>query len=187
MDLRDLFDSISGATIEEYVTEGRDEDLHLDFKTVSSRRGLGKDDRRNFAKAVSGFANSDGGLVIWGVDARSNAEGIDCARAAPGIPELAAFVAKLNEYTGSVTSPSVIGVEHRRSTDAPGFAITIVPASDSGPHMAKLTEDRYYQRVGSSFVKMEHFSIADMFGRRPQPRLVLDYKIHDPAQVGDQL
>jgi hypothetical protein len=35
-------------------------------------------------------------------------------------------------------------------------------------------------------VRMEHFSIADMFGRRPKPLLVLDYKLHDRAQFGPQ-
>src|SRR5208282_5504396 len=97
----------------------------------------------NLAKAVSGFANSDGGIVIWGVDTRRNTEGIDCAVAAPGLLDVARFVNKLNEYTRTVTSPSVTGVEHRAIMEAPGFAITLVPASDSGFHMAKLGEDRY--------------------------------------------
>jgi hypothetical protein len=39
--------------------------------------------------------------------------------------------------------------------------------------MAKLGEDRYYKRSGDRFYKMEHFDIADMFGRRARPDLRL--------------
>ena len=31
--------------------------------------------------------------------------------------------------------------------------------------MAKLGENRYYQRSGDQFRMMEHFQVADMFGR----------------------
>jgi hypothetical protein len=43
--------------------------------------------------------------------------------------------------------------------------------------MAKFGEDRYYKRVGSRFAKMEHYEVADMFGRRARPVLEVDYKI----------
>src|SRR5262249_37047819 len=54
-----------------------------------------------------------------------------------------------------------------------GFAATVIPASDAGPHQAKLTHDRYFRRSGASFRTMEHFEIEDMFGRRPRPLLTL--------------
>lgn len=60
-----------------------------------------------------------------------------------------------------------------------GYVKTFVPVSDGGPHMAKLREDRYYKRSGDSFRKMEHFDIADMFGRRLRPvlSLVVDIRV----------
>jgi hypothetical protein len=84
------------------------------------------------------------------------------------------FISKLNEFTGSFVSPIVDGVVHRgvETADDTGFAITLIPASSSGPHMAKAGEDRYYKRSGDSFYKMEHFDLEDMFGRRAQPKLV---------------
>jgi hypothetical protein len=53
----------------------------------------------------------------------------------------------------------------------------LVPASDSGPHMAKLGEDLYYKRSGDRFVRMEHFDIEDMFGRRRKPVLSMYYRL----------
>jgi hypothetical protein len=78
MALRDYFEGLSLTQIQEFVPDGREEDLHLEFKLISDSE-LKKDDRRSFARAVSGFANSDGGLIVWRVDARKNKDGVDCA------------------------------------------------------------------------------------------------------------
>lgn len=109
------------------------------------------------------------------MDARKNADGIDCAAAKVEINPIALFVARLNEMTGRAVSPVLDGVMHKAiaSTGDSGFAVTYVPESDSGPHMAKLGEDRYYKRSGDSFYRMEHFDLEDMFGRRKRPKLVL--------------
>jgi hypothetical protein len=180
VDLFDWFNRISSDEIRQLVADGREEDLHLDFKLVADPN-LSRDDRRNFAKAVSGFANSDGGLIVWGVDCRKNPDAVDCASNAPGIENPSQFHSRLTEFTASAANPSVSGVEHRKLPDSSdgdhGFVVTYIPASDGGPHMAKLGEDRYYRRSGASFLKMEHFEIADMFGRRPHPKLTVSYKI----------
>jgi hypothetical protein len=185
--VREYFESMTADDIRGFASNEREEDLHLEFKLVTEST-LGRDDRKNFAKAVSGFANSDGGLIVWGVDARKNADGIDCASAAPGIADLKKLLSHLNEYTGVVVNPTLIGVEHRPIVSTPsanhGYILTFVPVSDSGPHMAKLGEDRYYRRSGSSFVKMEHFEIADISGRRPQPKLLLAWQIFPLRTLG---
>ena len=190
MDSRQLFDSLTIEDIDSFVRGGREEDLYLDFKTVSDPGLKKRDDRKNFAIAVSGFANSDGGLVVWGVEARVDIEGVDCACGKSEISDISRFVSKLNEYGGSAVSPVVVGVEHKvlsiPGSDNKGFAATLVPASDSGPHMAKLGEDRYYRRSGSSFKCMEHFEVADMFGRRPKPLLRLAHHAERPRRLGNR-
>jgi hypothetical protein len=37
--------------------------------------------------------------------------------------------------------------------------------------MARAGDGRYYKRSGDSFSRMEHYDLADMFGRRQKPRL----------------
>ena len=187
--LQDQFRSLTLDDIENFVNEGREEDLHLDFKLVKSADLKDREDRRNFARAVSGFGNSDGGLIVWGVDARQIAGDVDCAVAAPGVFGLKKFLAKLNEYTGAVVNPTLVGIDHRPIISAKndhGFVVTFVPASDSGPHMAKLGDDRYHRRSGSNFVKMEHFEIADMFGQRPRPKLLLVHRSRGARRIGNQ-
>ena len=185
MSLREQFDELSAERILAFIHNKQVEHLYLDFKMVVGA-GLGsRDDRKNLATAISGFANADGGIVIWGVEARQNSDGIDCACEPKPISPLAGFVAALNKFTGEAANPIVDGVEHRtfiKSGDS-GFAATLVPSSDSGPHMAKLGEDRYYKRTGDRFAKMEHYEIQDMFGRRRRPVLRLRCRTESDSRV----
>jgi hypothetical protein len=179
MNLDKVFSELTLADIDKYIAESQEENLNLDFK-INNRPDLTHaDDKRNLSKARSGFANSSGGIIIWGIDGRKNADGVDCACGKREIKPLSLFVSRLNELTGEAVSPPVSAVRHRPiplSADS-GFAATIVPESDSGPHMAKLGEDRYYKRSGDSFYRMEHYDLEDMFGRRKKPKLQLITKL----------
>ena len=62
MDLRERFEAMDLAAIEHFIADRQEENLHLEFKTADPR--LTRNDRRNFAEAISGFANSDGGLIV---------------------------------------------------------------------------------------------------------------------------
>jgi hypothetical protein len=188
MDLKQQYAAIDAQTIADYLTNGQEENLHLDFKAVTNENLDKRDDRQNLAIALSAFANSDGGLVVWGVDARPNSERIDCASALKLIKEPARLLARLNEFTGQGVNPNVDGVEHRAVPlkGAESIVVTLVPASDRGPHMAKLGVDQYYKRSGSQFLKMEHFDIEDMFGRRRRPHLQIRtrLKLHRTITAG---
>ncbi|MBW9235526.1 ATP-binding protein, partial [Leptospira santarosai] len=63
------------------IDEQQEENLFLDFKlkTDATSSNLSKDDKKNYAKALSGFSNTSGGIIIWGVDCRKNEEGVDGA------------------------------------------------------------------------------------------------------------
>ncbi len=178
MDLDSIFTSIDLDRIDEYIRDQQEENLHLDFKIINSAN-LTRDDRKIFAKCVSGFANSSGGIIVWGVDARKNANEVDSAVGKIPISPLSLFISRITTLTGQVVEPIVDGIIHKRvdeSSDS-GYAVTLVPMSVSGPHMAKSGEDRYFKRSGDSFYRMEHFDLEDMFGRRAKPSLDLTYKI----------
>jgi len=55
------------AGIARMVSERTQESLVLDFKTIDGDAApLTKDGRKTLAEVISGFANSDGGIVVWG-------------------------------------------------------------------------------------------------------------------------
>ncbi|WP_428306760.1 AlbA family DNA-binding domain-containing protein [Lacipirellula sp.] len=177
------FDALDLAKIKSMLGV-QEENLHLDFKQAAGTF-TSADDRKNLAKVIGGFANSDGGVCIWGVDARKDGDGPDVAQKIVALPNVTAAVARLNELTAQSANPVVDGVVHKAIPEngASGVVATYVPASDSGPHMAKLTEDRYYKRSGESFIKMEHFDIEDMFGRRAKPQLSLIYRVEGKGDM----
>lgn len=182
MNLEQTFNGLNLANVENLISTRQEEHLTLDFKTVNGSDFTSSDDKRNFAKILSGFSNSSGGIIIWGIDARKNSAGVNCASGRKEIESLALFLSRLNEFTGIAASPIVDGVIHKiiPTSGDKGFAATLVPESNSGPHMAKFSEDRYYKRSGDSFYRMEHFDLEDMFGRRQKPKLTLQIK---PASI----
>jgi hypothetical protein len=175
MTLEIKFSTISSSDVYDLIARHQEEHLQLEFKTINSPDMASSDDKRNLARALSGFANSSGGILIWGVIAVKDSDGIDTASSTAEIQSLSRFITRLNELTGNAALPIIDGVMHRPlpTSDDRGFAVSIVPASESGPHMAKLGENRYYKRSGDSFYQMEHFDIEDMFGRRKKPKLEL--------------
>lgn len=185
MNLHDRFEALDLAAIDAFLTDRQEENIHLDFKTANPQ--LGRDDRKNLAEAISGFSNSEGGLIVWGVEARQNQEGVDCACEKSEISPLSLFLSKLNQYTGDAATPIVDGVQHKKivAPNDRGFAVTLVPTSDGGPHMAKLGVDRYMKRSGSQFLKMEHFEVNDMFGRRKRPVLRLGWRATITTRIGN--
>src|SRR5262245_44980091 len=70
----EIFETIvnrGGGVIDEFIATAASEELFLDFKR-SADNGTGarlhQDDRNNLAKAISGFGNSEGGVIVWGID-----------------------------------------------------------------------------------------------------------------------
>lgn len=188
MDYLRTFESLNVDGLHDFISRRQEENLCLDFKLIKDAGLTSSDDRRNLARALSGFANSSGGLIVWGVDARKNEDNVDCAVGLKPIKQIARLVGRLNELTGDAVDPTVSGVRHRaiETEGGEGFALTLVPESEVGPHMAKLGDDRYYKRSGDSFYKMEHYDIADMFGRRRKPKLRVIYRVtgmNSDAQV----
>ena len=175
------------AMIEKAVNKKWQEHIHLDFKTPATKTGaLEKDDRRNYAEALSGFANSDGGVIVWGVDCRPNrSTKVDEAQSRSPIKNVDRFFSDLNTQLAGLVEPGVEGVEHHRINDADrpedGYIITLVPKGEGLPHMAHGPDQhRYYQRIGASFSPMQHFQLADRFARRPQPKLEFAWKLPPP-------
>lgn len=142
------------------------EHLFLDFKEV--RNAL---DGEMLGKALSGFANTEGGLLVLGVD--------DKTRTPRPVADARALAERVNELASRMVSPIVPGVVCRPvpASNGGGFVVVLIPQSDVTPHMA-IGHDRYYQRSGDSFTPMRHHAVADLFGRRPHPVLELRAVVH---------
>lgn len=152
------------------------EELFLDYKLSSTTlpaRRLDDDDRKNLAKAISGFGNSEGGLIVWGVNCRQTPSG-DVPSAAVPISHPTALKTLFDGAIGGLTLPAHASVENFAAPNSgatDGFVITYVPHGLNVPYQTVVPKEEYYIRAGSSFLPTPHGVLAGMFGRAPQPNV----------------
>jgi hypothetical protein len=173
----------------ELIATRKAEELFLDFKR-STDYGAGKrlhdNDRNNLAKAISGFGNSEGGIIVWGVDCSHDPEGADVARLKMPIQNVARFVSWLEGAVSGCTIPPHQGVRSiavAAGDPGEGYAVTLIPKSNQAPHQV-VGRLQYYIRAGSDFVPTPHAVLAGMFGRMPQPHVFHSYVVARPKLEG---
>jgi hypothetical protein len=156
------------------------ETFYCDFKkdartfTDNSTEEAHKRNAENLGKALSGFANSSGGILLFGVEDPEKIKGR--SQSLPGCLEPAEFERLVLQQVQSLTIPSVPDVDTLlipiANTGEKGVVVILIPSSPLAPHMLIYNKDRrYYVREGDGFVPADHQRIADLFGRRPQPHL----------------
>src|SRR3990172_4238487 len=123
------------AAIDAMIQDRASEELFLDFKR-SADNGAGsklhQTDRNNLGKAISGFGNSEGGVIVWGVECKNQPGLGDVATATISIKDPKRFVSWLAGAVSGCTVPPHPGVQHQAiqgSTKDEGFAVTLVPKS----------------------------------------------------------
>jgi len=176
------------AAIDQMILDRESESFFLDFKR-SSNNGQGDKlplpDRINLAKAISGFGNSEGGIIVWGVDCsqcREVADFADVARAKIPVSDPIRYKSWLEGAVSGCTIPPHTQIEHHaiEEKNGSGYVISYIPKSNSAPHQV-ITNGKgqysYYIRAGSDFLPAPHAVLAGMFGRRPQPKIWQVYMV----------
>ena len=165
--------------IDEFIVNLQTEELFLDFKQAvsvkSNNNSLHRDDRKNLAKGISAFGNSEGGVIVWGVECSRDMEIGDVAKAKVKVKNVHRFLSWLENAISGCTIPShKILRNHIISIDenVDGFVATYIPKCDIAPLMTTVGSTIYI-RSGSNNVPAPYSVIAGMFGRRPQPNLEL--------------
>jgi hypothetical protein len=173
--------------IEEAVRSQKEEGLFLDFKLNSNPNvpGVSKDDRKNYSKLISAFANSGGGVIVWGIDARRvSPEEPDIAQEERPIKGVKKFLTDLNSLASDATDPIVQGIDNilieKPDQEDTGFVVSYVPDSDYSPHRA-LIDQNYYQRTADNTCVISHSILALIFGRKMHPSLKINVRL---AKIG---
>ncbi len=174
---RQFFDDLVAGgvpAIEALVTNSVHETEWLDFKSGEHL----KDTAETWSEAISSFANNQGGVLIWGVDARKDkATGIDAASDVKPVPSPASLRSRLMELLRGAAEPPVIGVEVRdfSRADGAGFVVCLIPESDSKPHRAELLTNKPYKiRIADSFQHLSPSLLRNLFYPRASTSLQID-------------
>ncbi len=184
--MRSLFDQLckdGESAIDRWIIEQTVEDLHFDCKCKAnnSKSEIERDDRRNLGKTLSAFANSDGGLLLWGVDAREK-DGVDRLVRKMPISQISSFRSMIEKAISELISPPIKNVEileiHSNTENLSGFLAIYIAASESRPHMSVANTDAgFYFRNGHRSLLMEVYQVRDQMLRKTVPQLHLIWSV----------
>jgi hypothetical protein len=180
----DLFQRLKDggeSEIDTLIEDRQSEEPFLDFKR-SADGGAGvkfhPNDRENLARAISGFGNSEGGVIVWGVDCRDRPQVGDVPQEKHPLEDPKRFLSWLEGAVSGCTIPPHPRVEHQAIVSKKGgFAVTFVPKSYLSPHQCLQGRQQYYVRAGSNFYPAPHGVLAGLFGQAPQPTLSHQFRI----------
>ncbi len=169
--------------IESLVEFNAEENVYLDFKAGPALTKSKKDLVEEIAKDVSAFANSDGGIIIYGIQEEGHRAG------------------KFNFVDGNLFSKerlehiisnsiqrNIQGIEiiPFRKDDRIEQSIYLVkiPRSSDAPHMTK--DQKFYKRRNFENVLMEEYEIRDCYNRISKTELaIIGFYISPPKRESD--
>lgn len=157
--------------VQEMIDRGIEENLHLDYKGMRSLERT-ESKKKEISKDVSAFANSDGGVIIYGVKEhdgqgkRHLPEKIEDGFDPAVLPR-----EWLEQVIDSLIRPRINGLFIKpiliRRTNKFIYVVNI-PKSNTA-HQAG--DRRYYKRLNFESVPMEDYEIRDVMNRGNQPEL----------------
>ncbi len=166
---------------------GRSEDLHLEAKTCVD--SFNDTDQGRLAKALSSFANSDGGVIIYGLASEREAEsGRDVIAREAAVADAEAMRSRILGLISQIVESPVEGVLTKAimlpGDSRSGFVLVLIPRCDGILRRSKKNRE-FYRRHGSSSLPMENYEIAEYYGRRTSPKLELWWDIKIVGTNGD--
>lgn len=136
--------------------------------------------KASIAKAVCGFANATGGVVVVGMSAKgTGANSPDLVTGEKPVTDAEAVKSAVLDIILKQVDPGIRGVQvhtvREKTKSKAGFVLIYVPELDGPPQRSRV-DWKFYVRIASGTVPMEYFQIEDRFGRRPHARLIVELK-----------
>ncbi|WP_315742209.1 AlbA family DNA-binding domain-containing protein [Bradyrhizobium sp. SZCCHNR1075] len=189
--LSDRIKSEGAAYFDDIESRREEETLHLEFKSLSHSGGdLKKDDKKLIAKAVTGLANAEGGVLIIGI-ATLRVDGVDVATEKRPIKQLSRTTNLIRASIPEMLSPQhprveVFEIDQPGKADE-GFIVVAVPASLERPHYSNV-HHQYFRRGSDGTRVMEHSEVRElMFASREGQLELAGCVLAEPILLPGQL
>lgn len=140
--------------LQKYIDSKTPESIHLDYKRSAALTNTGE-----VSKDVSAFANSDGGLLIYGMVEEDDLP----VRIDDGVEASTMTRERLEQIIRSNISPIIEGVtitQIQVGADRSVFCVQ-VPRSSTAPHQ-DAHRKKYYKRYNFELVPMQDYEINDV-------------------------
>jgi hypothetical protein len=170
-----LFDSLSTyQSIIDLIAAGEAEGQFLECKAPGSSQ-LDKGTKVQLAVAVSGFANSGGGVVILGVSTDNKLHtGLDVLTQTEPVGHCQVLARRIDRTIATLTTPAVACPPCRillgKPTDTKGLLVLLVPPTTGDPIQC-LEDRRFYIRAAADFIEMPYEILKRMFAGSESPIL----------------
>ncbi len=159
------------ARIQQYIDDGVEESLNLDYKAAGA---LAKTDgkKKEITKDVSAMANSDGGIIIYGLTENGHLPGnIDPVNRSVYSKEW------LEHVIGNIRPRIDDLIVHPVTISNPSSDVVSVVQIPKSHTTHQASDKRYYKRYNFESVMMEDYEIRDVMNRLQHPRLDLTFRI----------
>lgn len=171
----ELFKNLSSyARIKELVDEGEAEGLLLECKSLQGPR-LSSESKKHLAKAISGFSNTAGGVIIYGVSTTNHAHsGLDILSQIEPIANCKTFEQQVRRTIPTITTPPCLTFQtahiYEKKKDTRGLVVVYIPEAIGDPVQSAI-DNLFYLRTGDEFSIAPHDVIKKLFSANESPDL----------------
>lgn len=179
-----LFNSLSSVSaIQKLIDGGESENQYIECKSPTAPR-LSGGLKFQLSRAVSGFANSGGGVIIWGVSTtRHQHTSLDILTQIEQIGSVKKFAQEIDSEIPRLIKSLTIELYQsqvllKKTSDTKGMIITYISPTTGDPIQA--SDGKFYLRIRDEFKEMPYETIKRMFSGTASPDL---YPIFDNRLV----
>lgn len=187
-DVKKFFDSLNTfADIKHLISDGEAESSYLECKAPLGPT-LDRNLQHEIAKVISSFANTSGGVIIFGVQTDHERD-LDVLTQPSPIADIKSFMKRLNLKLPLLIEPSVLiesKIIKEKPTDTKGLAVIYI-AKTTGDPVIRKSDEQFYIRVGETSGVMPYEIVKRMFLGSNSPDLTLNIKENLIIRVGQEL
>ncbi|MCA9466872.1 MAG: ATP-binding protein [Nitrospira sp.] len=152
------------------------ENINIEYKEAREKFQKSKE----IGKDVSAFANSEGGLIFYGIkcDFSDRTKPKAITGLAPENIEIFDQIIHTNIHQ------PIKGIKWKCiPNESPKVLLVYVPQSDESPHQN--IDNKYYIRLGGRSIPMPHYLVELHFGKRRRPKLTLQINPVQEPKIED--
>jgi hypothetical protein len=163
-------DIITEQDIQNIISNALEESVSLEFKAADAL-DKSNDHTKEIWKDVSSFANSGGGVLIYGISEKNHkADSLSFIDGNKATKEWLEQTINSNIHR-RIDGLKIDPVRFGNLVDQSIYVLQI-PESSNAPHMAK--DNRYYKRFNFMAVPMEEYEVRNLYGRMTKTELQFD-------------
>ncbi|RKR09844.1 putative DNA-binding protein [Flavobacterium sp. 90] len=163
--------------IKQYISDGVEENIHLDYKGSDSI-SKASEKKNEISKDVSAFANSDGGIIIYGIKEYDELDKNHLPEKIQPIDGNEYSKEWLEQIINSTISPKIHGViitpiQTANIKDNLVIYVVEIPKSTTAHQMK---DKRYYRRYNFQSIPMDDWEIKDIINRTTQTKFEIYFE-----------